>query len=310
MKYTIIITVYNKEKYIERCIKSALDQSYKNYEIIVVNDGSTDNSENIINKYKNKIKYYYKENTGIADTRNYAINKVKTKYFLFIDADDYIKPDLLEQVDKYDNYDVLSFDAINIDEKNNKTRDIKKPIHNGNGQDYFKKLVKHKSEFTVPWGYIYNTSFFKNNDFKYPKGKILEDFYLTPLIILKCEKLISIDYKGYYYVIDDNGIINNKRNITKIKNIYLEYYDELKEKINEYNYNQNITKLYISFLAGILIWYGHKLEGNEKKEYIKLLKQKKIPNKLKKNFKLNIFIIITFYLNIYYPIRKLIKGVT
>ena len=78
-KFSILIPVYNTEKQLKICLDSVLGQTYKNFEIIVVNDGSTDNSNKIIeeylNTYKDKIKYYYKNNTGIADTRNYATNK-------------------------------------------------------------------------------------------------------------------------------------------------------------------------------------------------------------------------------------------
>ena len=161
MKYTIIITVYNKEKYIERALKSAINQNFENYEIMVVNDGSTDNSEKIIKKYqkKHKFKYFYKENTGIADTRNFAIEMVETDYFLFLDADDYLSLDLLKTVDEYDSYDVLSFNAVNLTEKQEFIKNMNKPIYVGNGEDFFIDLVKKKSEFTVPWGYIYNTNY-------------------------------------------------------------------------------------------------------------------------------------------------------
>jgi len=201
MKYTIIVTVYNKEEHLERCLNSVCNQTYKNYKILIVNDGSTDNSEKIIKKYqkKYKIEYHKKENTGISDTRNYAIEKVETDYFLFVDADDYISLDLLETIDKYDNYDVLSFNAIKLNQKQEYVSNMDKIKYQGNGELYFTKLVKNKCEFTVPWGYIYNTNYFKKHHFRYPKGKILEDYYLTPQIIIECKQLISIDYYGYYY---------------------------------------------------------------------------------------------------------------
>ena len=108
MKYTIIITVYNKEQYLKRCLDSVCKQNYKNYLVMVVNDGSTDDSEKIIKKYvkKYKILYYKKENTGVADTRNYAIDRVTTNYFLFVDADDYVSLDLLETIDNYSDYKI------------------------------------------------------------------------------------------------------------------------------------------------------------------------------------------------------------
>ena len=105
-KYTIIVTVYNKEKYLKRCLDSVCNQTFKNYRVMVINDGSTDKSEEIILEYKknHKLDYYFKENTGVADSRNYAIKRVKTSFFTFVDADDYISLDLLEKVDRYNAY--------------------------------------------------------------------------------------------------------------------------------------------------------------------------------------------------------------
>lgn len=311
MKYTIIITVYNKEKYLERCLKSICNQTSKNYEIIVVNDGSTDKSEKIIKKYqkKHKFKYYKKENTGVSDTRNYAIEKVNTDYFLFVDADDYIANDLIEQIEKYNEYDVLSFNAIKLDNNQRYENKIIKPTYKGNGEQFFTQLVEKKSEFTVPWGYVYETNFFKNHCFKYPKGKILEDYYLTPQIILECKELISIDYYGYYYCTTEKSITTDKKNNSLIKETYLEYFDELITKIDEKNYEENIKKVYKSHLAGTLIWYGSKLKGKEQKEYIKEIRKRNIIKLLLRPKLRKKIIEILYKIKLYYPLRKIIKGV-
>ena len=93
-KVTIIIPIYNVEKYIARCIDSILAQNYENLELILVNDGSTDGVETIINtyleKYPNIIKYIKKENTGLSDTRNIGIQKSTGEYIMFVDSDDYV----------------------------------------------------------------------------------------------------------------------------------------------------------------------------------------------------------------------------
>ncbi len=306
MKYTIIITVYNKEKYIRRAIESAINQTYNNYQIIIVNDGSTDNSEKIINEYidNKKIIYYKKNNTGVSDTRNYAIKKVDTEYFLFLDADDYLSTSLLEEVDKYKNYDVLSFNALNLNANQEMIKKMIKPIHNGTGKEFFYKLVKQKSIFTIPWGYIYNTKFFKKNNYKYPKGKILEDFYLTPFIIIDSKKIISIDYVGYYYITDQNGIMSS--DVEFIKNTYLEHYEIMKKKVSKYD--NHIKKVFISFLSGIIIWYGSFLNGDSKKEYVKMIKKRKLIDLLDKPLFFKLIMKLLFYTNTYYPVRKIIKG--
>jgi glycosyltransferase involved in cell wall biosynthesis len=91
MKYTILIPCYNAEKYIDRCLNSLINQDHKDLEIIVLNDGSTDSSLNILNSYKEKdrrIKIISRENKGLSVTRNDLIREVNTDYFYFIDADD------------------------------------------------------------------------------------------------------------------------------------------------------------------------------------------------------------------------------
>ena len=104
-KISVIVPVYNNEKYIGKCIESILKQKMQDFEIIIVNDGSTDDSEQVINKYltlyMDKIKYYKKENGGISSTRNFGINKATGDYICFVDSDDYISDDLFEKLDKY-----------------------------------------------------------------------------------------------------------------------------------------------------------------------------------------------------------------
>ena len=106
-KISVIVPVYNTSKYICKCLDSLINQTIKNeIEIIIVNDGSTDNSEEIIKNYiekqenKNLIKYYKKQNEGIAKTRNFGIEKATGEYILFVDSDDYIDNKLIEKLEK------------------------------------------------------------------------------------------------------------------------------------------------------------------------------------------------------------------
>ena len=100
-KVSIIIPVYNGEKYIEKCLASVLDQKYESKEIIVINDGSTDNTEEILKKYIGKIRYFKKSNTGLSDTRNFGIGKAHGSYIMFLDSDDYLEKNLLTKLKPY-----------------------------------------------------------------------------------------------------------------------------------------------------------------------------------------------------------------
>ena len=99
VKISVIVPVYNVEKYLEKCLDSLVNQTLKDIEIIIVNDGSLDNSQEIIDKYAKKhktIKSYIKENGGLSDARNYGIKQASGKYISFIDSDDYVKENMYE----------------------------------------------------------------------------------------------------------------------------------------------------------------------------------------------------------------------
>ena len=130
-KVTIIIPVYNSEKYIGKCLDSILQQTYQDFEILVVNDGSKDNSQEVINKYKekypDKINAIEQDNKGVARTRNESIQKVKSKYIMFMDNDDYLDKDYIETFVKEierDNYDAVVGGYRRITEKNKILKNI------------------------------------------------------------------------------------------------------------------------------------------------------------------------------------------
>src|SRR3970040_1764287 len=99
--FSVIIPVFNKEKFIEVTLKSVLNQTFIDFEILIINDGSTDNSAQLIKGFDDpRIRYYYKENSGVSSARNDGIEKTQSNYISFIDADDYWYPDFLEEMYK------------------------------------------------------------------------------------------------------------------------------------------------------------------------------------------------------------------
>ena len=96
MKFSIIVPTYNREEYIIKCIDSILDQTYDNFEAIIIDDGSTDNTDNLVKKYHDKrIKYFKNTNHGIGYSRNFGLNKAKGDYIFFLDSDDYLDENML-----------------------------------------------------------------------------------------------------------------------------------------------------------------------------------------------------------------------
>lgn len=293
MKFSIIIPVYNVEKYIDRCLKSIAEQSYKNYEVIIVNDGTKDNSVEIIEKYTKKydnFTLYNKKNGGLSDARNYGLKYIKGDYLLFIDSDDYINKDLLNELNNLleeKEYDLVKFKIKLVDDNGNF-------IRNEKGLECSREISLNdifSEEFCEPaWTYCYNVKFWKSNDFKYIKGKIHEDFGLTPEVIMRANSFYYLNYYGYNYVQRKNSIMTTKSVEKDIKKAYdmLEQFDRL---INLEFENENYIEIYKSFLANAVISKAKTLTGNTKKEYIEELNKRKVfdlilsdtlPRKIKK----------------------------
>ncbi len=312
MKYSILITVYNKEKYIERCIDFACNQTFKDYEVIVVNDGSTDNSEKIIKRKQKKyhFTYYSKPNGGAADTRNYIISKVKTPYFLFVDADDYLDLDCLETLDKYSDYDydLLSFNAYFFGNNYEFKKYIKKPVFRGRGDDFFEKIWM-LDFVVVPWGLVYKTDFFRREGFKYNAGYLLDDFCVTPFVILTAKKVLSIDYVGYYYFKVPNSLMTKKGNDQLMFKTYEYFYDKLIEQNKKGNYSRMGKIAYQRSLVYTMLWVGENYKGKEQREYMKRLKEKKVYHFFKIDGLIGRFHVLLMDLYLYYPLIKIKKGI-
>lgn len=281
MKYSIIIPVYNVEGYLDKCLKSILNQTYSNYEVIIVNDGSPDNSDNIIKSYEKedkRFKGYKKVNGGLSDARNYGLKYATGDYLIFIDADDYIENNYLEKVndvlERNKDIDVLKFKIKLVDEGENLIR-----MENGlnkEGVTSFEELVK--LEFLEPaWSYVYKLSFWKENNFTYLKGMIHEDFGLTPEILMKANKIYYLNSYLYNYVQRNGSIMssNNKEKLHKKAYDMLYQYDRL----IKINYNKD-TKVYKSFLANALISKTNTLDKEEQKKYKEELRKRKVIDNL------------------------------
>lgn len=280
MKYSIIIPVYNVEKYIDRCLKSILNQTYKEFEVIIVNDGTKDNSQKIIDKYTKKdkrFKSYIKENGGLSSARNYGVKYATGDYIVFIDSDDYVSLDYLESINnvlsKDKSIEVLKTKLIMVDDDENI---IRKETGLKEGYVTFLDLVK--LEFFEPaWSYVYKLDFYTKNKFKYADGMVHEDFGLTPEIIIKAKKIYYLDSYVYYYVQRENSIMtsNSKEKLKKKAYDMLYQYDRLMG-IKLPKIDDKTKKYYYSFLSNAVILKSNTLTGIDKKEYIKELKDRNV----------------------------------
>lgn len=291
VRYSILIPTYNAADTIERCLDSILIQK-GNYEIIVMDDGSKDNISDKIKPYLSKITYIAnKKNKGVAFTRNNLIKKAKGKYLLFVDADDYLKPGLLEKMDlildEYNELDVISFcmETVGIDQK--MIYPVLKPaLPLTNGEELFTTFVENRITFDTPVGYLYRKKYLLENNFFYEEGYHHEDFGLTPLILVYASRIISIEDSFYCYVQTNNSITRGDDPLKMKRNAYdmLHHFDKLKDKISQDNVLDDKTKRYFnSFLANSLLLKLESLTSEYKSDFRKELKKRKILSMLLTN---------------------------
>ena len=270
-KYSIIVPVYNTEKYLENCLNSIFNQTNQDFEIICINDGSTDNSLNILKKYTDKIILINQENQGLSIARNNGVKKATGKYIIFVDSDDTIENKLLEKIDivSKNNPDLIRFGANQIN--NDEVRIIKAPVFNNlNGKDAFNIIVNNEL-VESPWLYAYNKSFYQKNNFEFMPNMYHEDFGLIPKVIELADKVTSIEYAGYNYFKRENSITTDpNKKLKRVNDILTQGKILLKEK--------NFSKEFYSYIANCMIIKANEIEKKDKKDYIKNLKKSKITN--------------------------------
>lgn len=318
MKFSIIIPIYNAEKYLEKCLDSVVNQTYNNYELILVNDGSTDKSQKIIERFSKKydnIIFFSQKNSGQSAARNFALSKAKGDYIIFLDADDYLDLKLLEILNeyllKYTNIDVLRFQANIVDENFQIINKIKfHEFDNKTGEDAFGFFVE-EDVFDTPCFYTYNLKFWKKHKFKFCEGRVHEDFGLIPQIILLSNKISSINFYGYNYVKNPESTTNVCSKEKVLKRVYdmLFHYDVLYNFImNNKKVSENTKKIFISFLANAIISKSRELNDSDLNNYIVELKKRKVNKKLLANSFPRVLKKILITLNIKFYIKKFVKN--
>lgn len=315
MKLSFIIPVYNREKTIGETLDSIVGQIDDNIEIVIVNDGSTDKTESVINqyikKYEKNISYYKKDNEGVAATRNFGIMHAKGEYIIFVDSDDYIEKNFIEKINVYlnQNYDVIKFKAQCVDENKQLLTKIDGPVFEKvTGEEGFNKLVFLDNLIDSPCVYVFKKEIFIKNTLFFRVGTEHEDFGLIPLILLLAKSMISINFYGYNYVQTNDSITRNnnyKKTIKKFEDALLHYDNMLQfiKKINISKETQRNVKTY--YTNAILLKLGT-IEKKDRKPYIKQIKKRKMtrnikPNNLKQLFKR---VILEININYYLKLRK------
>ncbi|MCF2669467.1 glycosyltransferase family 2 protein [Faecalicatena contorta] len=243
---SIIVPVYNVERYICRCIDSILNQTFVNYELILVEDGSPDNSAYICDEYAKsdeRISVIHKENGGLSSARNAGIDAAKGEYLFFVDGDDVIHPETLEIL-----YSILKDSNAQIsignfcrfcDDKEVRFETIKEDVVNTySGVHVLGKLYdkNNASRYVSACGKLIQRSLFV--DVRFPEGRLFEDEFTTYLLYYKAERVSTMEIVLYYYYVNDGGIT---KNLTLQK--YFDEYDAQWKRILFYK-EKNLKEIY------------------------------------------------------------------
>ena len=313
IKVSVIVPVYNTEKYLAKCLDSLVNQTLKDIEIIVVNDGTKDNSEKIINEYLkkySKIRYYKKENGGLSSARNYGIELANGEYVGFVDSDDYVKDGMFSKMYECaikNNSDIVVCDTI-----------MKKET-----SEYVLKSNLKYSEDAVR-NYIISypmapirlvrKSLFK--DYNFTEKILYEDLCLMPTLAIMTSKISFLNEGLYYYVQRDSSIMTSAFNEKQLD--IFKVLNNVKDKFIENDlykkYEKEIEYLYITHLLRSASYRF--ISVNNYKELlnrINLIFKKDYPNwhkniyYKKSSFKLKLICNLSYYR--LYTILKIIKKI-
>lgn len=286
VRFSVIVPIYNIDEFLPQCIESILSQSFHDFEVILVNDGSTDQSGTICEKYADmskRIRIIHKSNGGLSDARNRGLKEAGGEYIIFVDGDDYIEENALEKIDK----------SIR---RNNEpdiviTR-IKEIFPNGNVRYTDLNMPKEEAvskELAIIWNfcksnktwpapkYVVNSSLIKKHSLKFAKNFLHEDIEWTSRLFLYAESIINLDFYWYNHRQKRRGSITNQINSKSImdtiilvsKNISSNEYNNLDETSRKIIFKRMVKSVFFKMR------YYNNLTPEEKQEVVCLLDRNK-----------------------------------
>lgn len=237
--FSIIVPVYNTEKYVKKCLESIKNAMDEDCEVIIVNDGATDNSEQVIQDFikelpsdiKENFVYTKKENKGLADTKNVGIKMARGKFISVVDSDDYISEDFYTIARKYVNeYEIIIYDLYIVFEKNrlfNYTSRARRDDRENILDSYLDGAMSGSSCNKIIKKELYN-------GFEFPVGKQYEDTAVTPFILTNTEKIKYMPYPLYYYLQREKSIVATNTYMSAFYKICSNISNVIKEHGNDF----------------------------------------------------------------------------
>lgn len=256
---SVVVPIYKSELYLDRCIISIVEQTYRNLEIILVDDGSPDSCPQICDKWEKKdsrIKVIHQKNSGVSMARNAGISNANGKYLMMVDSDDYIYYGMVEALYKEMKSHDADLSICDFIEGSASTfefiYDLSASVEVIKAENALKRIYidsKKALQYVVPWGKLYKKELFEG--IQYPEGKIFEDIYVTHQILYRCDKIAVLPQKLVYYFQYPESIMNKKFHVGK-----LDYLGALKQRIEFYrNHDLNeLTQIAYDEYIHALIW--------------------------------------------------------
>lgn len=261
IKVSVIIPIYNAEKYLKKCLDSVLYQQLSEFELILVNDGSTDGSKNIIESYlinySEKIKYIEKENGGLSSARNLGLQHAEGKYVTFLDSDDYISDDYLKVL-------------CNAAEKNKSEMVVSGQFKVKEDGSIIDRILYHPDQngdsktrrFNIS-GKLYRRDFIEKQEIRFPLGKTYEDNPFNMITYFLSKNLVFLEYAGYHQIVHEGSITSKK----------IEYQllpiDAIENAVKRVESNQSVLQDRQLFEFTVMSFFTYFIfVRNKKKEYL------------------------------------------
>ena len=254
---SVIIPAYNAEQYVGFCLDTVIAQTHKNLEIIVVDDGSTDNTGKICDEYANKdsrIKVIHQENKGLSSARNAALNIMTGEYIAFIDSDDFISKDCIEKLLNLcieNNSQIAACHAFDVKQRTFKESDKEHTIQTLTSQKLLSNIGVLDSYYDTVISKLFHSSLF--SEIVFPAGLIHEDSYIILDLIEKAKKISFTTEHLYYYYLSPNSIMRSDFSVKKYA--ILTSYEKKLEVLKRNNCKQSyqiVSRDYIYQIARII----------------------------------------------------------
>ena len=292
---SIIIPIYNVEKYLEKCIKSIINQTYRNLEIILINDGSTDESAKICEAYKeqdNRIIFINKKNGGAASAKNEGLKVAKGDYITFVDSDDFVELDMIEYmvntIKKY-NSDIVQCSFTNL-YKNTEKFKQDKIIEQKIGSKDFLELFITKWDSSLFWNKLFKREVIENVFFK--EGRCIDDEFFTYKCVINSKSIVTSNKIVYNYRMRKSGVMKSERSQKQILKDRVDYLYERYELVRKIY--KDLDKSFLEHLLTYYLIISKDYYVNEKlldymKNNLKSIKVKIITSNIDIRIKMQIF---------------------